>query len=301
MPLHPEAKAVLDHLASVPPLHTLSVAEARAFVLAFTRAMGPGEPVARVEDRLIPAAVGELPIRLYAPDAAGPLPVLVYFHGGGWTVGDLDTEDRSCRFLCNAVQCIVVSVNYRHAPENKFPAAANDAYAATLWVSHHAASLGGDPHRLAVGGTSAGGNLAAVVSLMARERQQPRLCFQCLITPALDHSFEGVSHREFAVGYGLERATMDWFRSHYLGTPNDGEHVHASPLRAPDLRDLPPALIITAQYDPIRDEGHAYAERLRAAGVPVTYSCREGMIHLYLGADVLVPVASHLRAAFASA
>jgi acetyl esterase len=263
--------------------------------------MGPGEPVARVEDRLIPAGEGALPIRIYSPDAAGPLPILVYFHGGGWTVGDLDSDDHHCRQLCSAADCIVVSVDYRHAPEHKFPAAPQDAYAATLWIYRNADSLGGDPQRLAVGGVSAGGNLAAVVSLMARESNQVRIRCQCLIVPTLDVLYEGPSHRDLAVGFGLERATMDWFRSLYLARPEDADHIHVSPMREPDLRGLPPALIVTAQYDPIRDEGLAYAERLRAAGVPVTYSCREGMIHLHLGTDAFQFIAAQLRQAFESA
>jgi acetyl esterase len=295
MSLHPQARAILDYLASVPPLHTRTVADARAFVSAFGRAMGPGEPVASVEDRLIPAGEGALPIRIYTPDAAGPRPILVYFHGGGWTVGDLDSDDHHCRQLCNAAACIVVSVDYRHAPEHQFPAAPQDAYDATVWVYRNADSLGGDPQRLAVGGVSAGGNLAAVVSLMARDSKQVRIRCQCLIVPALDVLYEGPSHRDLAVGFGLERATMDWFRSLYLARPEDAEHIHVSPLRAPDLRSLPPALIVTAQYDPIRDEGLAYAERLRADGVPVTYSCREGMIHLHLGTDAFQFIAAQLR------
>lgn len=298
MTLDPAARAVLDQLARVPPLHTLSVEDARSFLVAFSRALGPGEPVARVEDRVVPVTAAGLPFRLYTPSGTGPFPVLVYFHGGGWTVGNLDTEDAACRVMCNAAKCIVASVNYRHAPEHKFPAAPNDAYEATLWLAKNAGNFGGDPSRLAVGGTSAGANLAAVVSLMARERKQPDICFQALITPVTDYAFEGASHRECAVGYGLERATMEWFWNHYLSTPGDGEHVYVSPLRALDLSGLPPALIVTAQYDPIRDEGHAYAERLQSAGVPVTYICCEGMIHLYLGPSALPTVASQLRAVF---
>jgi acetyl esterase len=295
MSLHPAAQAVLDQLAAAPPLHTLSVAQAREFARQLSKSAGPGEPVARVEDRDIRSRNCNVTARFYTPEGPGPFPIYVYFHGGGWVIGDLDTEDASCRAICNAVTCIVVSVNYRHAPEHKFPTAVHDAYEATSWIARHAAGFGGDASRLTIGGTSAGGNLAAVVALLARERQGPRINSQVLITPATDFAFDTASHRECATGYGLERSTMDWFLNHYLPDPQDRADVYASPLRAADLRGLPPALIITAQYDPLRDEGKAYADRLRAAGVTVTYRCCEGMIHLYLGQDAAAIVAAQLR------
>ena len=298
MPLHPTAQALLDQLAAAPPLHTLTVAQARDFAVRLSASLGPREPVGRVEDREIRSDDCAVAVRLYTPEGPGPFPIYVYFHGGGWVIGNLDTEDASCRAICNSAKCIVASVNYRHAPEHKFPAAVNDAYNATCWIANHAATFNGDASRLAVGGSSAGGNLAAVVSLLAREHAAPGICYQVLVTPVTDSSFDTTSHREYATGYGLERATMQWFQSLYWQTPHDGEHEHASPLRARSLRGLPPALVITAEYDPLRDDGKAYADRLLAAGVNVTYRCYDGMVHLYLGPEALVAVAAQLRETF---
>ena len=298
MPLDPGAQAVLDFLGTQPRLHTLPVPQARESALQFARALGPGEPVGNVVDRTIALEGRELAIRAYTPVGAGPLPIYVYFHGGGWVIGDLDTEDAALRATCNAAQCLVVSVNYRHAPEHKFPAAVHDAYGATRWIAEHGSSLGGDTSRIAVGGTSAGGNLAAVVCQLARAASSPRIIKQILITPVLDCS-DTPSRRECAVGYGLERVTMDWFQDQYWRTPADGLDPRASPSRAADLSGLPEALILTAEFDPLRDEGQAYAARLRAAGVSVTDRCLPGMIHLYLGPEAPAMVAAHLREAFA--
>jgi len=296
MPLDPIARAILDQLATAPPLHTMTVAQARDFAIQFCKSWGPGERVARVEDRVIRSNDCDVTVRLYTPDGDGPFPIYVYFHGGGWVIGNLDTDDASCRAICNSVGCIVASVNYRHAPEHKFPTAVHDAYHATCWISNHAATFNGDAARLAVGGTSAGGNLAAVITLLAREHGEPRICYQVLITPVTDCSSETTSYQECGTGYGLERATIKWFQDLYWRTPCDGEHEYASPLRTENLRGLPPACVITAQYDPLRDEGKAYAERLQAAGVSVNYKCYEGMMHLYLGPDAPTAVAAHLRA-----
>lgn len=299
MPLHPAAQTLLDQLAAAPPLHTLTVEQARDLAVRLSTSSTPVEPVGRVADRRIRRDDGEVSIRLYTPAGPGPFPIYVYFHGGGWVIGNLDTEDASCRKICNSAQCVVASVNYRHAPEYRFPTAVHDAYHATCWIANNATTFNGDALRLAVGGTSAGGNLAAVVSLLAREHGGPGICYQVLITPVTDGSMETASHREYATGYGLERETMRWFQRLYWQTSHDGEHEHASPLRARDLGGLPPALIITAQYDPLRDEGKAYADRLLAAGVNVTYRCYEGMFHLYLGPESLTAVAERLREAFA--
>lgn len=298
MPLDAGAQAVLDLLGAHPRLHTLPVPQAREFALQFARSLGPGEPVGNVVDSTIPLEGRELAIRAYTPVGAGPFPIYVYFHGGGWVIGDLDTEDAALRAMCNTAQCLVVSVNFRHAPEHKFPAAVDDAYEATRWIAAHGSALGGDTSRIAVGGTSAGGNLAAVVCQLAREANSPRILKQILITPVLDCS-DSPSRRECAVGYGLERVTMDWFQDQYWRTPTDGLDPRASPLRATDLSGLPEALILTAEFDPLRDEGQTYAERLRAAGVPVAYRCLSRMIHLYLGPEALATVAAHLREAFA--
>jgi acetyl esterase len=302
MPLHPLAKGFLDERAAMGerPAHELSVEAARAQALRVALAMGPGEPVARVEDRLIPGPRGDIPVRLYGPAGPGPFPALVYFHGGGWVVGSLETADRFCRMIANAVGCIVVSVNYRHAPEHKFPAAAEDAYAAIRWSAEHAGAFRGDPMRVGVCGTSAGGNLAAVVALEARDRGGPPLCYQLLIVPVTDFSFETPSYREHADGYGLAADTMRWYWQHYLSRPTDGLHPLASPLRAASLRGLPSAFVATAEFDPLRDEGEAYAARLKAAGGPTTSRRYSGMVHGFLGPDANTDMAHALRRAFPS-
>lgn len=295
MSLDPLAQALLDQLAAAPPLHTLSVAQAREFARQLSKSAGPGEPVAHIEEKAIRSRGCDVTVRLYTPAGPGFWPILVYFHGGGWVIGDLDTEDATCRAICNAAKCIVASVNYRHAPEHQFPTPVHDAYEATCWIANHAADFNGDASRVSVGGTSAGGTLAAVVALLAREHGAPRIGYQVLITPLTDWAFDTDSHRECATGYGLERVTMQWFLNHYFSSPNDRTHVYASPLRAEDLSGLPPALVITAQYDPLRDDGKAYADRLQAAGVAVTYKCYDGMMHLYLGPDAPAMVAAKLR------
>jgi acetyl esterase len=209
--------------------------------------------------------------------------VLVYFHGGGWVIGDIDTHDNTCRELTNAAGCVVVSVDYRLAPEHKFPAPLEDCYAATAWVAEHAANLGADPARLAVGGDSAGGNLAAAVCLLARERGRRTIVHQLLIYPVTDHDYFTASYRDNAEGYLLTREAMEWFWNHYLRTPADGKDPLASPLRSNNLSGLPPATVITAEFDPLRDEGEAYGHRLRGAGVEATVTRYDGMIHGFFG------------------
>jgi len=283
MPIDPQVRAFLDELdrLRVPPLHELPPSKARALAAADPDAFGPEEPVAETHQRTIPGPDGEIPIRVYVPEGDGPFPVFVYFHGGGWVIGSVATHDPTCRQIANAAGALVVSVDYRLAPEHKFPAAADDAYRATEWVFCHAESLGGDPRRVALGGDSAGGNLAAAVCLMARDRASfsPRL--QVLIYPILDYDLNTPSYLENAEGYVLTRATMQWFWECYLDEEEDGSHPYASPLRADDLRGLPAALVITAEYDPLRDEGEAYAARLRDAGVPVTLTRYDGMVHAF--------------------
>jgi acetyl esterase/lipase len=300
MPLHPIAAAILDQLNAQPKLHTLSTAAARAHMIEFSKQAPPGPQVGQIIERPIPGQMGDIPLRIYIPERSGALPVLMYFHQGGWLLGNLDTDDAVCRILANLGQCIVVSVNYRHAPEHKFPAAPEDAYAATCWVAQHAHEFDGDATRLAVAGTSSGGNLAAVVTLMARAAQYPRLCYQLLRVPVTNHAFDTRSYREFGEDYGLERATGQWFWKQYLEQAQDGDHPYASPLRAADLRGLPPALIMTAGCDPLHDEGQAYAQRLIDAGVPVTYRSYAGMIHLFLGETSWQDIATHLQPALAT-
>lgn len=232
--------------------------------------------------------------------------MLVYFHGGGWVLGDLETSDPHCRAIANLTPCAVLSVDYRSAPEHRYPAALDDAYAALEWASANAGCFGGDPRRVAIGGDSAGGNLAAAAALVARDRKGPRIVFQLLTYPILDRSFDRPSYRENGRDYILTADDMRWFWGHYLDRPERGEEPYASPLRALELGGLPPALIMTAEFDVLRDEGKDYADRLRSAGVPVTYRCFEGAIHGYLGmcrifvtgAEAVRTAAEGLRSAF---
>ena len=286
MPLDPQAKALLDQMVAMggPPLHTLSVPDARTLMVALAGMSGTRDlPLAKVEDRTVPGPAGAIPVRVYTPHGTGALPLLVYFHGGGWVIGNLDTHDGVCRELAHGAECVVMSVDYRLAPEHKFPAAAEDCYAAVAWAGAHAGEIGADPTRIAVGGDSAGGNLTCVAALMARDKGGPRLCFQLPIYPATSHALDMPSYRENATGYLLETEAMVWFWGHYLPTHADGEHVYASPLRAKDLRGLPPAFVITAEFDPLRDEGEAYAKRLQEAGVPTRLRRFDGMIHGFFG------------------
>jgi acetyl esterase len=284
MPLDPQAQKVIDALAALnlKPVEESTPAEARESMRSRTAALGPVEDVASRADHRVPVAGGEIGVRVYTPAGAGPHPALVFFHGGGWVIGDLDTHDGVCRSLTNAGRCAVASVDYRLAPEHRYPVAAEDSYAAFRWVLAHAGALGIDPRRLAVGGDSAGGNLATVVALMARDRGTPLPIFQVLVYPATDFGLDTPSYRENATGYVLTREGMRWFYGHYLAGPEQGREAYAAPLRAESLAGLPPALVQTAEYDPLRDEGEAYAARLRDAGVPVTLTRYPGMFHGFL-------------------
>jgi acetyl esterase len=310
MPLSQESRALLDQLESsgVPPLHTLSVEAARQLMVDLFVTKGDRETVGKVEDRQVPGAMGSIPVRFYTPSGTGPFPILVFFHGGGWVIGNRETHDATCRALTNAAGCIVASVDYRLAPEHKFPAAVEDSYAATRWIADHATSIGADPTRIAVGGDSAGGNLAATVSLAALERGGPPLVFQLLVYPVTDHAYDTPSYKDNADGYFLTRDAMVWFWNHYLDREADGRNPLASPLRARDLQNLPPAFVMTAEYDPLRDEGEAYAKRLREAGVPVTLNRYDGTIHgffimgnaLSVAQQGIQDAAGALRAAFST-
>jgi acetyl esterase len=281
MTLDPQARKVIDATLALelPPMEQMTPPQARESMRARIAGLGPAEEVARVEEHGVAVEGGAITVRCYTPAGTGLRPALVFFHGGGWVIGDLDTHDGICRSLANAAGCVVASVDYRLAPEHRYPTAAEDAFAATRWVAAEGPRLGIDGRRLAVGGDSAGGNLAAAVTLMARERGGPPLVFQLLVVPVTHHAFDTPSYRECADGYLLTRDAMLWFWGHYLRRPDDGREPHASPLLAPDLAGLPPALVITAGYDPLRDEGEAYADRLREAGVPVTLTRYPGMIH----------------------
>ena len=233
-------------------------------------------------------------MRIYAPAGVGAhevLPGLVYFHGGGLVAGSLETHDGICRALAAASRCRLLSVDYRLAPEHSFPAAIDDGLAATWWVATHAAELGLDPDRLGVCGDSAGATLAAVVCQSAAALGQPRLACQFLLCPIMDYAAESDSRRSLAQGYLIDRATLEHDLRHYLGPEADRADPRVSPLRAPGVMNLPPTVIHTAEFDPLRDEGAAYAERLRAAGVKITYRCHPGMIHLFYGLGALIPYA----------
>jgi acetyl esterase len=264
------------------------VSEARQASAALAAMQGLPEPVGSVEDRTLLGPGGGLQVRIYVPFGKGPFPVLMYFHGGGWVIGDIESSDGLCRTLANAAGCIVVSVDYRLAPEHPFPAAADDAYHATLWAAANASSFGGDPLRIAVCGDSAGGNLAAVVAQIARDRGKPALCFQLLIYPVTDAACDTPSYSEKAEGFFLTRDAMQWFWNHYVRNDAERSHPYASPLRASNLADLPAALVITAELDPLRDEGESYAERMRAAGTPVQLTRYDGMIHGFFAMSAII-------------
>ena len=307
MPLDPQAEAFLDQVKAMglPPFEEMTVDQAREAILGMRELAGPPEAIA-TEDRAIPSPDGDIPARIYTPAGSGPFPVLVYFHGGGWVIGNLETIDAPLRALANRASCLTVSIDYRLAPTHKFPVAAEDCYAATRWVADNAVVFKGDPARIAVGGDSAGGNLAAVVALMARDRSGPPLVYQLLIYPVTNHDYSTPSYQENAEGYLLTKNAMVWFWNHYLRNEEDGRNPYASPLQAKDLSGLPPALVITAEYDPLRDEGEAYAARLREAGVAVEVRRHHGMIHGFFqmaavmdqGKQAIEEAAHGLRSAF---
>ncbi|MGX1882934.1 alpha/beta hydrolase fold domain-containing protein [Streptomyces sp. NPDC055287] len=295
--LTPEARALADLLAAAfPDLGgaVTDAVEARRVIGAIARPPVEPPPVGSVEDRTVPGAEGapDVPVRIYRPgppaEPGRPRPTVVHYHGGGWVLGGLDTHDTSVRELCRASGAVIVSVDYRPAPEARFPAAVDDAYAALLWAADRAGELGGDPQALVVAGDSAGGTLAAVVAIVAKERGGPALALQVLVYPATDAGQETGSYRANATGYFMEAAALRWFWEQYLGPGGDGGHPHASPLRAADLSGLPPAHIVTAGCDPLCDEGRAYARRLRTAEVPVTESHYAGMFHGFFAFPALL-------------
>ena len=287
MPLHPEYDAMLRQLAELegPPLIELPVETGREMY----RAMQPEAAelaVGSVED----ADAGGVPVRIYRPPGNGPHPVAMMFHGGGWVIGDLLTADAQSREVCRGANVVVVSVDYRLAPEHRFPAAAEDCFQATVWASEQAQRFGGDASRLALVGDSAGGNLAAVVAQMARDRKGPRIAFQLLVYPVTDGvNFGTASYRENSEGYLLTADSMHWFWNHYAPDVEQRRNPYASPLLADDLSNLPPALVMTAEYDPLRDEGEAYADKLAAAGVAVELVRYDGFIHGFFGQTRTIP------------
>jgi acetyl esterase len=308
MPLDPQAKAVLDQMAppGAPPVETLPLEVIRQGRGSPER-YGIPEEVAQVQDRNISGPAGEIPVRVYTPEVRGPFPALVYFHGGGFALGSIDLgTDVLCRVLANRAGCVVVSVDYRLAPEHRFPAGLEDAYAATCWTAEQAARIQVDPDRLAVGGDSAGGNLATGVCLLARERSGPRIACQVMLYPVTTTALDSPSWDENE-GYVMTRAFVSRLLDYYFRSKADARSPYVAPLLAEDLSGLPRALVITAEYDPLRDEGEAYARRLQEAGVPVRVKRYEGMIHGFMtmlgamdrGMQAVAEVATELREALA--
>lgn len=281
MPLDPQARDLLQRVEwlGLTSAAKLPVSEARRLQRRERVLFGRPEPVADYRDCELPGPAGRIPVRVYTPEGEPPFRVVCFFHGGGWVLGSLDDADHGCRAIANGAGCVVVSVEYRLAPEHRFPAAVDDAYAAVAWVASNQADFGGGGAPIAVAGDSAGGNLAAAVALVARDRGGAALGRQILIYPVTDHTLATVSYRRFGSGYWLTRQAMASFWDHYLPEPGERAQPYASPLSSPRLEGLPPALIITAEFDVLRDEGEAYAARLREAGVPVVLSRYDGLIH----------------------
>ena len=287
MSLHPTLAAMLAKAAALPPVTSVPIAAIRATDATRYKVGVPPDEVASTEDRLIPGPRGDIRIRIYRPDSAADTAaghaVTVFFHGSGFVICSIESHDDMCRQICRRSGHVVVSVDYRLAPENKFPAAPDDCLAATRWVAAHAAEFGGDPTRLAVAGDSAGGTMAAVTALRARDEGGPAIKAQLLLYPVTDHySVQRPSWQERATGYGLTREAMMWFWDHYLEHADQGAHPHASPQRAASVAGLPPAYVVTGEYDLLRDEGEAYAVRLQAVGVPVEVHRYPDMNHGFL-------------------
>ncbi len=296
MSLDAIVKGLLDEMAAspMPKLWEVSPAQGREMYRMIANTMeSQGISIGKTENVSIPGPATPIQIRIYTPVASGgtALPVLVYFHGGGFVIGDLETHDPLCRALANETGAKVIAVDYRLAPEHKFPAAADDSYAAVKWVETNAASLGVDPNRIAVGGDSAGGNLAAVVCQTAKQKGGPHIVFQLLIYPVTQLHANTESMKSFAEGYFLEKKTMDWFFDQYTTPGTDPNDPRVSPLAAADLSGLPRAYVVTAGFDPLRDEGKAYADKLNRAGVAAVYVDYPSMIHGFFGMSGVLPQA----------
>ncbi|PLT35568.1 alpha/beta hydrolase [Bacillus sp. V5-8f] len=285
MTLHPQARALLDMFenSSAPSLDQLSVPEARAAYAKMCKLLNKPQEIYKVEDMRIKGYQDDISIRIYTPKEENILPALVYFHGGGWVIGNLETHDALCRALANESGCKVISVDYSLSPEEKFPVAVEDAYLAVQWTSDHAEQLGIDKTAIAVGGDSAGGNLAAVVCYLANQRKGPSIKYQMLFYPSTGYARTS-SYEKYGEGYHLTKATMNWFQMHYLNSIEDRNNPLAAPMNIPDSQTskLPPAYIMTAGYDPLCDGGEMYSQKLEKAGVESTYVCYAGMIHGFL-------------------
>lgn len=308
MSLHPKVKQFLEEIRTLPTVDRLSPQEARKLVATF-RQITPKFVIdgVKISDRLLPSPHPTIPLRIYTPESLQKsLPIFLFFHGGGWVFGALEDFDRLCSFISKNAECLVISVGYRLAPEYKFPTAIEDAYAAILWASQQGEELGGDPSKIAVGGDSAGGNLAAVMTLMARERKRPDIKYQLLIYPVINYAFDTPSYDEFANGYGLIREEMKWFWSHYLSHSEEGKNPYASPLQAETFKNLPPARVVIAEYDVLRSEAEAYCDRLEKYNIKVVRQFCCGLIHGFLSIPnlwelseaVLVEISADLQRVF---
>jgi acetyl esterase len=297
MPLDTVLKAFLDQVAAMggPKTWEMQPSEAREAFAGLMQLAGPKDiPIGKVTNIAIPTANGEIPSRSYSAVASGgeALPTLVFFHGGGWVIGSVDTHDGLCRMIANGSGCRVISVDYRLSPESKFPGPVEDAAAAVEWIEKNAAQLGVDANRLAIGGDSAGGALAAVVTQIAKEKGTPKLAYQLLLFPVTQIGNETISLREYAEGYFLERKTLEWFYENYLPPGADKRDPRISPLTASDVSGLPPAYVMLAGFDPLHDEGLQYAEKLRTAGVAVTVADYPDMVHDFIYLQAVLPQAA---------
>lgn len=283
MTVQPQVKKLLEYFESrdVPPTDEMTVDEARKSYEAMCSQLNKKEEVYQVEDIAIKGYKSNIGLRVYTPEGEGPHPALVYYHGGGWVIGNLNTHDAFCRSVTNQAHCVVIAVDYSLSPEAKFPVAVEDSYLAAKWVNEHALELNIDPERIAVGGDSAGGNLATVVSYLARERKSPSIMYQLLIYPSVGGEITD-SMIKYSEGYHLTKGTMKWFREKYFSDPKEMEDPLASPILIDSLEGMPPAYIMTAEYDPLVDGGEAYANRLKNAGVETEYVCCEGLIHGFI-------------------
>jgi acetyl esterase len=281
MTINSITKQFLDMLRAGPPITSLSPVEARAAIDAMLGLRSEPEAVSKIEEQTISVDNGEINVRIYTPEGTGPFPLFVSYHGGGYVIGNLEFVDHGCRSIANAGNCVVVSAEYRKSPEYKFPIPVEDCYKALEWVHANAAQLNGDASKIIVGGDSAGGNLSAVMTQLTKDRQGPSIAAQVLLYPGSDLNLGYQSVLEYGEGYGLDVELINWFVDHYLNHPSERDHKYASSIMAEEFNNLPQALVITAELDPIRDQGKAYADRLQEAGVPVQHICMEGHIHGY--------------------
>jgi len=288
--LDPKSKLYLEMFNKLPTLYKMEPQAVRDLLTQDPPEGIELAPLAKIENRMIPVSQDtEIMIRIYTPNGEGPFPIFIYHHGGGWVIGNLDTSDATCRMIANRTKRIVISVDYRLAPEFKFPIPVEDSYAALNWVSVNSNIINGNASNIVVGGDSAGGNLAAVVSLLARDQNGPDIKAQILIYPVTEFSYSSNSYYEFQKGYGLDREWMIWFGNYYLNSDDEKRNKYVSPLLADDLSNLPPAFVINAEFDVLRDEGIAYANRMKAAGVKVETLCEPGLVHTYFTNMELFP------------